>query len=78
MSWIHLKSGKKTIEEVFTNEYHLLKLGRGVTGLVELTVMFLSDNCVKQSSVQFEGNQYFDIKLNNEVKPYSKYNINIF
>ena len=78
MSWIHLKSGKKAIEEVLTKEYHLLKLGRGVTGLVELTVMFLSDNCVKQSSVQFEGKQYFDIKLNNEVKPYSKYNINIF
>ena len=61
LSWIHLKSGNKNTEEVFTKEYHLLKLGRGVTGLVELTVEFLSDNCVKQSSVQFEGNQYFDM-----------------
>ena len=61
VSWIQLKSGKKNIEEDFTKEYHLLKLGHGVTGLVELTVEFLSDNCVKQTSVQFEGNQYLDI-----------------
>ena len=73
-----MKSGKKTIEEVFSKEYHLLNLGHGFTGLVELTIIFLSDNCAKQSSVQFEGNQYFDIKLNNIVKLYSKYNINIF
>ena len=65
MSWIQLKSGNTTIEEVFTKEYHLLKLDHGVTGLVELTVEFLSDNCVKQSSVQFEGNQYFDIIKSN-------------
>ena len=76
MSWIHLKSGNKTIEEVSTKEYHLLKLGYGVTGLVQLTVMFLSDNCLKQSSVLFEGNHYFDIKLNNKIKTCSKHNIN--
>ena len=38
-----------------TEGYFHLVLGQDMTGLVELTVSFHDDHCMKQSSIQFEG-----------------------
>ena len=58
MSWIQVDNVGKdqhNYEEADTKEYHLLKLKLDITGLVEVTVIFISGNCFKQHSTVFEG-----------------------